>query len=114
MPKIFSLAIFLVVLSCADILAQGISGYVQDENNNPIPYASVFIRELKTGTSTDAEGRYFINDVGIGLYNVTYSSIGYITQSFEVIIKDKNLVKKNVWLKTSTAELDEVVVKAKR
>lgn len=114
MPKILCLAIFLVVLGCTDIIGQGISGYVQDENNDPIPFASVYIRELKTGTSTDVEGRYFINDVGVGLYHVIYSSIGYTTELFEVVIKGNNVVQKNVRLKTSSKELDEVVVKAKR
>lgn len=114
MPKFLCLVSMLLVLYATASTAQGISGYIQDEHNNPIPYASVFIKELQTGTSSDAEGRFFINGIGIGLYHVIFSSVGYKTASYEITIKDRNVVQKNVWLETSKQELEEVVVRAKR
>ena len=38
--------------------AGGIRGQVFDENQEPIPYATIFISELNTGTTTNIEGFY--------------------------------------------------------
>mgnify|MGYP000391830224 CR=1 FL=1 len=89
-----------------------VSGYVLDENNAPIAYANIFIRELGTGTSTDINGRYFTT-LQTGEYTFTFSSVGYETQTVSIILKDVDVVK-NIWLKPSTEQLNEIVVKARR
>lgn len=113
MNKINFITIVFLIIFCTKINAQGLSGFIQNDNNEPIPFSSVFIKQLGTGTSSDANGQYFIN-LPNGIYDVIFSSIGYTTESFEVIIGDKDIEQKNVWLKVSNKELDEVIVSATR
>lgn len=89
-----------------------ISGYVLDQDNGPIPSASVFVRELSTGTASDANGRYLLT-LQPGSYEIVFSSIGYETSTLYVVLKEQDQTH-NVQLKTSIAQLDELVVSAKR
>ena len=98
---------------CFDTEAQSVSGYIINENNEPIPYANVFVKELQSGTTTNFEG-YFYMTIEPGEYEFAFSSIGYETQVIPVIIKLKEDVQKNIYLKTSSIELDEIVVKANK
>ena len=109
------ISIFLLagVLFSLESNGQGISGYLLDEENNPIPFANVYIKQISDGTFTDSKGRYFMS-LNNGLYDVVFSSVGYETKTIEVLIGDKKVVQKNVWLKSSNVELNEVVVNAKR
>jgi hypothetical protein len=93
-------------------IAQSISGYILDENNDPIPYANVFVRELSTGASSDEKGRYYLT-INPGFYNLIISSVGYRTKAFQVLISDKPITR-NIYLESSSVELNEVVVKVKR
>ncbi|MEM6966216.1 MAG: DUF5686 and carboxypeptidase regulatory-like domain-containing protein [Bacteroidota bacterium] len=93
--------------------AQSISGLVLNEENEPIPYANIFINELKTGTSTDEEGKYFITIPVAGEYEMIISSLGYTTTTIKVILQEEN-IQKNIWLTSSQTALDEIVVKASK
>ena len=93
-------------------LAQGISGFILNEQNEPIPYVNVYAREAESGTSTNGEGKYFLTLLP-GRYELIFSSIGYHPYTVTVLIEDK-VITKNVYLKSSDLELDEIVVKSKR
>jgi hypothetical protein len=95
-----------------DASGQSISGNITDENNEPIPFAHVFINELKNGTSANAEGKYFLT-INPGIYNLVVSSIGFQSISIQVIISDRPLVK-NFTLHSSAVQLNEIVVKSRR
>ena len=41
--------------------AKTVSGTVSDENNQPLPRATVIVRGTTTGSSTDYDGKYQIN-----------------------------------------------------
>jgi hypothetical protein len=88
------------------------SGFVYDENRNPIAYANIFVRELNSGTSTDEQGQYFLT-LNPGIYNVVVSSVGYKSISEKIVIGDKNL-NLNFKLETSKTQLEEIVVKASK
>src|SRR5687767_6836127 len=102
----------LLWLLSMDAAGQSISGNITDENNEPIPFAHVFINELKNGTSANAEGKFFLT-VNPGIYNLVVSSIGFQSISIQVIISDKPLVK-NFTLHSSAVQLNEIVIKSKR
>lgn len=89
-----------------------ISGYVLNGDNAPIPFATVFVRETQNGTAADANGRYFIT-LQPGSYEIVFSSVGYENYTLFVILDEKDQTQ-NVQLKTSVAELDELVISAKR
>lgn len=102
----------ILLFACTTLHGQGISGYMLDEENDAIPFAHVFVRQLNTGTISDVNGKYFMN-LSNGTYNVVFSSVGYVTKSVEIIVGDE-LINKNIWLKTESLKLDEVVVSASR
>lgn len=107
--------LFSLLLLCLAASAYGqrnVSGYVLDENNSPIPFANVFVRELGSGTTTDLEGRYFLT-LQSGDYTFVFSSVGYEDQAISIELREDDIAK-SVWLKASTKQLDEIVVKAKR
>jgi len=109
--KHFLLFILLLLFS-NHIAGQNISGYIQNAENEPIPYVNIFVKELGSGTTTDAEGYYFLN-IEPGEYEFIYSALGYETKSIELIIETKP-VEKNVWMASSDIELDQIVVRASK
>ena len=98
---------FLVVLmlSSSLIFAQNsINGLVSDEDNNPIPGATIVVEGTNTGVVTDFDGNYQINaSAGDQL---TFSSLGFGSQTISV--GNQNQI--NVTLLASVDILDEVVV----
>lgn len=104
------LGILLFLLVSPTSFAQSISGYITDENNEPVPFANVFVRELNTGTSADEKGYYFMT-IDVGVYQFIYSSVGYQAKTEQVIISDKPL-KLNIRLRSEGTQLNEIVVKA--
>lgn len=95
------------------LMAQyNISGYVLNTDNAPIPFATVFVKELQTGTAADANGRYFLT-MQPGSYEIVFSSVGYENYSLFVVLGERDQTH-NVQLQTSVAQLDELVVSAKR
>lgn len=84
MKKVLPLYIGLYSFSMT-LMAGGIRGSVSDENKEPIPFATIFIQELKTGTTTNVEGQYELT-LDPGSYTVIYQYLGYktITKSIEV------------------------------
>ena len=53
----FSILIFIV----SSVSMAQIAGHVKDENGEGIPGISVVVEPLKTGVSTDINGKYMIN-----------------------------------------------------
>lgn len=108
-----SLIICSILLSITSgLFAQHISGHVYDENNNPVPYANLFIKELSVGVSADDKGSYYLT-IDPGVYNLVISSIGFHPQTAQVIVKDKPVIK-NFFLKPSSVELNEIEIKVRR
>jgi hypothetical protein len=108
------LKISFIIFACfwSQLLnAQSISGYVQDEDNIPVPFANVYIKHTNIGTVTDANGYYFIG-IDQGDYEIIISCIGYKQKSVEVIVKTSPIIK-NIWIASSSVELEEFVIKAK-
>jgi len=93
--------------------AQSISGYILNEENQPIPYSNIYFTELQTGTSSDQDGKYFMAIAVEGEYEMVVSSLGYTTKNFKIILREKD-VQKNIWLSSSESALDEIVVKASK
>lgn len=92
--------------------AQGISGFILDQQNEPIPFVNIYARQAKSGTSSDAEGKYYFT-LTPGSYDLIFSSIGYQPTSIEVLIVDE-MISRNIYLKSSSTKLDQIVVKSKR
>lgn len=92
--------------------AQSISGYIFDENNDPVPFANIFIKETAGGASADDQGKYFLT-IDPGVYNLVISSLGFQSLTRQVIVRDKPLVQ-NFKIFSSTVELKQIEIRVRR
>lgn len=74
MKNILTYALFLFV----SIGVAQSTGYVIDDNNNPLPGASEVIKGTTTGSTTDFDGKFSINAGPNDILVVSY--VGFETQ----------------------------------
>jgi len=91
--------------------AQSLSGKIVNEQQEGIPFANIFFRELGTGTSSSDQGIYHIT-VDPGEYHIVISAVGYDSRSLVVKVDDQDT--KDIVLKVSDNKLNEVLIKASK
>ncbi|MFN0033508.1 MAG: DUF5686 and carboxypeptidase regulatory-like domain-containing protein [Saprospiraceae bacterium] len=99
----FLLFLFLPLLAFAQV-----SGKVTDENGEPLPYATVYVRNTSNGTVANANGDYRIS-VPAGAKEMVFQYIGYKQRIEKITVGDKPL-RLDVRLESSNLELGEMVV----
>ena len=99
-------SLFVVLPSIAAAQQKTVTGTVTSDQGSPISGVSVFIRGTRTGTSTNADGRYSIT-AAVGQV-LQYRFIG--TAPEERTVGDANFI--DVQLKRVATKLNEVVVTA--
>jgi hypothetical protein len=107
-----SLAISLICFSIT-VYAQNsysISGVVRDQKET-LPGAGVYISGYKIATAADNNGRFKINNLQPGNYDILVQMVGYLPYSKNVVISDKS-VEVDLILKENTVQLNEVVIRA--
>ena len=109
--KKISIFLFLFVSMLANAQTVTISGKIVDENNEPLPNASILVQKINKGTSADNEGKFSLT-VSKGTYVFQVSFIGYKTVNQEVIATKNDEI--TIALKTNQTLLDEVLVSAVR
>lgn len=102
------LAMHLVSLNAQPAL----SGKITDSSGSPIPYATVYIQELKQGTTANARGIYEIK-LSNGIYSVFFQSLGYNQEFRQIVISDLPVVK-DVVLTEQYFQIPEVLVSSGR
>lgn len=109
-------AILFGCMSYAQVTTSNIRGQVTDENNEPLPGATVVAVHQPTGTQygtvTNIDGRVNLLNLRIGgPYKITISYVGF--QNFEqdnVFLDLGQTYNLEIQLKSSLEQLDEVVV----
>ena len=97
------------LLSIGQIFAQNVnvSGRVTDQNGEPVPGASIYVKgSPRTGTSSDADGRYSLKCAGNA--TLVFSSVGY--GNLEIPVNNKSVV--NAVLRDDANVLGDVVITA--
>ncbi len=112
------IALKLVFFICFFIQSQnsGIKGVVFDDNNNVLVGVNIIYEKKsgnleKKGTTSDFNGNYLIN-LEPGKYTVEFQYIGYETYTLDLNVKSDNFTNKNIFLQSTTTELDLVVISA--
>lgn len=95
------LFIWFILISFS--LSAQTKGIVVDENNLPIPYVNIWVENENIGTSTEENGTFTI-DIQDDTKILIFSVLGFET------IKLKASDSKRVIMKTSSIELNEIVV----
>ena len=107
--NIFFLFLFASILANAQTFT--LKGKVVNENNEPLPGATILVKEPKKGTSTDFDGKFNVN-LPKGNYTIQVSFIGYKTASKAITLTKNEEI--NFSLLPNATVLDEVLVSAVR
>jgi hypothetical protein len=87
-----------------------LSGKVTDQNGQPVPFASIYIKNTTKGASANSEGDYSIQ-LQAGQYEVLYRAVGYKQESKKIDLNSATVL--NVTLAVEAYELKAVTVNAK-
>lgn len=79
------------------------------EFNEPLPFATVMVKETGEGTTTDFDGAFSL-DAGSSSPTLIFSFVGYQTQEIQNIDVSKGNTVVNVTLTPATQGLEEVIV----
>lgn len=82
-----------------------------DNNGNPLPFASIYIKNSTTGVSSNLKGEYFL-EIKAGFHTLVYSFVGYETTEKEVILKNNKPQLVNVKLLVASHSLYTVEIVA--
>ncbi|WP_310991543.1 TonB-dependent receptor [Aequorivita marina] len=106
--------LFFLLTSYSIAQTGSIAGQLTDTeyNNEPLPFANVFLKGTTKGVTSDIDGLYSLENISPGSYTVVYSYIGYETVEIPnvQVIPDK-VTNIAVPMGASAAALDEVVIK---
>lgn len=97
------------MLSYFQLSAAGLSGWVRDTKGNPVPGATVYISELRTGTASNSEGYYQVS-LAPGVYNLTFQAVGFEKRVLKVSIIEDHYEELNIELQEGLFHIPEVRV----
>ncbi|SFZ92850.1 iron complex outermembrane recepter protein [Flaviramulus basaltis] len=100
----------LLLLAITNIYSQNtIHGTVTDANTNEkLEFVNIYFPELEKGTITDENGKFNIENLSPGNYNILFSMMGYKTQSFPITVPSTNEIK--IELMPSAIEMESIIV----
>ena len=75
---------FLLPILC---FSNHINGVISDKHGEPLPFASIYIKNTTYGVSSNAFGEYFI-ELKPGNYTIVYSYIGFKSDEKLIILQD--------------------------
>ncbi len=102
--------ILVIIFSLSGFCAQatGIRGNIKDDAKNPLAYATIFVKQTGSGSTSNANGDYEIV-LPPGTYELVYQYLGFETQVHTVEVTSGFEVL-NVTMKTQTTLLETVIV----
>lgn len=104
--------LFLTLFFCSISFAQNsIKGVVTDENNQPIPGASIKVAGSNEGTTSDYDGSFVLTTKQVPPFSIDVTAVGHTASSVNVeSVSQKIRVKLN----SEETKLNEIVVSASR
>lgn len=97
--------LYLVILSHI-ASGQTLNGKITDASGEPVPYSTVYIQELKYGTTSNTKGDYELK-LPAGNYTVSYQSLGFEPVFQSITIGDA-VVTRNIVLPEQIYDIPEV------
>lgn len=86
-----------------------ISGEILSENG-PVPFANVYIENLRSGTPTNENGTYSLTNIPQGTHTLQISAVGYETVKKSISIRPNQILQMDFRLEISSSGLSEVLI----
>ena len=86
-----------------------LTGRITDNMGESLPHATVYLKKLQSGGTTNLDGYYKIKEIPYGTYQVSIQFVGYLTETLTVTI-NKPKVSLDVTLKEDKKALAEVEI----
>jgi len=102
---------FILSLFTTQLFAGGIRGSIKNDQGEPLPFATIYIKSEATGTTTNVEGNYSIA-LTPGTYELLFQYLGYQSVLKTVTVKSSGYTEKHVTLKQEVLNLQMVEVTA--
>lgn len=107
MQKLF-LLLFLAVNSLT-FSQNSITGSVLDQDTNqPVIGATVYIPEIGKGTNTNLDGNFSIPELPSGTHELVISAMGFSTRTLKVTVPSETHLE--ILVATSAIEMEEVII----
>ena len=107
--------LFTVYLNCFSQENSTIQGRITDADQKPLSGVNVLITQLNTGTQSNEQGDFNIENLSAGNYTLTISYLGFKTQTKQVSVQnDGVLTLGNIVLYEGNEILNEVVINGER
>lgn len=105
------LIVSLLLMGAHQLLAQQgiLQGRIVNEDGAPLPFVSVGLKEIATGSSSDNEGYFRLKPATYGTYTLVVSAIGYRSYHKKISLNAPN-IRHTIRLIENTEKLDEVVI----
>ena len=100
---------FFLLIACS--ANSQIKGLVTSENDEPLPYVNIYLKNNARGTTTNGDGIYQLDITTRGTYTLVFQFLGYTTQEKTVSIETFPYTL-SVTLTEETTSLDEVLINA--
>ncbi|WP_162276810.1 carboxypeptidase-like regulatory domain-containing protein [Mucilaginibacter pedocola] len=78
----------------------------------PVPNVSVFLSNATIGDNTNAEGRFTLNNVKPGKYELVVSALGYDIEKRVIVVSNENIQVPDITIFPKAIGLNEVTVRA--
>lgn len=109
MNKLYLIITYLVfITNQATAQSGGITGHVKNDRE-PVPGATIHIAGLNQGTVTGENGKYLIDNIPSGNYQLHISHAGFQDVRKKITIGNE-IIEINILLQMKSSELDEIVV----
>nr|WP_321450564.1 DUF5686 and carboxypeptidase regulatory-like domain-containing protein [uncultured Carboxylicivirga sp.] len=100
--------LLFVALSMPVWAQTGIKGVVTDENDQTVPFATIYLKQTTTGTTTNELGEYEIL-LDPGSYTIVFQGLGFEKQEIKLTVSD-GFISKDIQLKKQAYRIKEVRV----
>lgn len=109
----YTLAITILISQFIFSQSGSISGKITD-GSNPVPSVNIIILNTGIGTVSDDKGKYLLKEIPLGKHTIKYSSVGYKTETRDIIISSADKIEINIVLHQTIIEVGEVKVTGMR
>lgn len=109
MIRICALLLFCGLTNIVFAQQFSVTGTVKDTNGQPVPFASVYLKNTTTGTSANVDGKYSIK-LKNGEQTLSFRAVGYKQQDHIINLSDD--ISLNVTLTAESYTLENVNIRA--